>query len=226
MKRITNYIEARTSGAYLKKNYPQVVVEIEKVVEATTMGYKDLKIPLWKNADLMRILERYQPKRICEFGSGTTTASFNAWVKGKPDTRMGITFESHPQWYQIVSDSIKFSKNYSYILSGVHQNGVMAEFQEKPTGLEPDFVYIDAPPIEGQVEYNSDFIWIVDNHPLPNTFVIDVRYKTVAEMYKVFKRRNFNYTLYVSREFPVKLLGPNADYKRGNDVRHSVFELK
>jgi hypothetical protein len=226
MKRIMNFIEARTSGTSLKKRYPQVVAEIENIVAATSMGYQNLKIPLWKNADLMRILEHYQPRRLCEFGSGTTTASFNAWVKVKPDTREGITFESHPQWYRIISDSIAFSEGYSYILSGVHQHGNAAAFHEKPTCLEPDFVYIDAPPIEGQVEYNSDFIWIIDNHPLPRVFVVDVRYKTVSEMYKVFKERSLNYRLYVSREFPVELLGPNADYELGKDVRHSIFELK
>lgn len=225
MKRLMNFIEARVAAAYLKKTYPQVAAEIGRVVSATKMGYQNSKIPFWKNADLMRILEAYQPSRICEFGSGTTTASFNGWVKAKPDLRRGLTFESHPEWHRIVSEHIAFSENYTYVLSDVCAQGRAAEFREKPTSFDPDFVYIDAPPIVGDVEYNTDFLWIIDNLPLPRVFVIDVRYKTVSEMYRVFKERGFNYQLHVSREFPVELLGPKSDFRRGTDVRHSIFEL-
>lgn len=226
MKRLINFIEAKIAGSYLKKNYPQVTRDIINIVAAARMGYTNLKIPLWKNADLMRILERYEPKLLCEFGSGTTTASFNAWVSLKPDLRRGVTLESHPHWYQVVSDNIAFSNSYSYVQSDIDQKGGAASFHVKPTYFEPDFVYIDAPPIEGNVEYNSDFIWIIDNHPLPRIFVVDSRYKTVVEMHKIFKQRGHNYKLYVSREFPVELLGAEAIYVVGKDIRHSIFELK
>ena len=225
IKRIFNYIEAKNSAAYLKKHYPRTVVDITNIVKSTNMGYENLKIPMWKNADLVRILERYNPSYICEFGSGTTTAIFNAWIDIDPDLRKAITFESHPTWYEILLANIKFSKNYIYILSSIDKLGSAASFHEKPTIFEPDFVYIDAPPIEGQIEYNSDFIWIINNYSLPKVFVVDVRYKTVAEMYKIFRQRNSNFKLYVSREFPVDLLGENANYQVGNDIRHSIFEL-
>jgi hypothetical protein len=226
MKRLINFIEARTSGRYLKKSYPQAARDFKNIVADTRMGYPNLKIPLWKNADLMRILERYEPRCVCEFGSGTTTASFNAWVSLKSESRRGVTFESHPQWYRVVSNNIEFSNSYSYVLSDVDQHGDAASFHEKPWCFEPDFVYIDAPPIEGKVKYNSDFIWIIENQPLPRVFVVDVRYNTVVEMYKIFMRRGLNYKLYVSREFPVELLGADATYEVGKDVRHSIFELK
>lgn len=223
--RIKNYCEARWCATKIHKNHPDIASEIKKIVSAG-MGYPSLKIPLWKNYDLIKILERYQPARICEFGSGTTTATFSSWIKLKPDTRSGITFESHPQWHRIVSGNVAFPENYTYILSDVCEKGSAAEFHEKPTSLEPDFVYIDAPPVDGQIQYNSDFVWIIDNHPLPRVFVVDSRYNSVSEMYKVFKERSLPYKLHVSREFPVELLGPNAEWERGSDVRHSIFVLK
>lgn len=226
MRRIKNFIEAKTAGSFLKKKYPRVARDIAGIVGTEGMGYPNLKIPLWKNADLMAILERYEPSRICEYGSGTTTATFNAWISQNPESRRGITFESHPGWHKIVTNNISFSSSYSYVLSEVDQNGVEASFHEKPTCLEPDFVYIDAPPIEGGVKYNSDFLWIIYNLPLPRVFVVDSRYQTVVEMYNFFKQHNYNYRLYLSRDFPVKILGNNANYVIGNDVRHSIFELQ
>lgn len=222
IKRIMKSIEARMSGRYLKKNYPQVAEEIGQIMLATNMGYKNPKVPLWKNADLMRILERFQPDRICEFGSGTTTASFNAWIK-KKSGRSGITFESHAEWHRVISENVDFSDNYDYVLSETHRHDRVAEFQKRPTDFKPDFVYVDGPPLDGQAEYNADFLWIIDNLPLPKQWVIDIRYKTVVEMYKVFKERGLGYRLYVSRDFPVALLGSDSRYGYSKDIRHSMF---
>lgn len=177
----------------------------------------------YKLFELKRLLEKYQPRSVIEFGTGSTTPILVSYARGAGANLTCVDEDEY--WLQnsremagVSDDDLKIRFVYAQKTVDKEVNPIEIhydyEFRE-PT----DFVLIDGPSliIDGascRHAINSDVISLFDTSP-PSTVLVDVRVATVDA---IKKRLGEYYNLEVS-DLLNRSLNNNYNY-------FSVFRLK
>jgi hypothetical protein len=180
-----------------------------------------------KGRDLWRLLDRAEPTRIVELGSGTTSAVFAAWAT--PREAEYVAYEHHQGWADVAQECLREAA----LINGVAPIRVVparVAADESSTGftqpvpLDADFVYVDGPPCvlpSGRKVPNDDVTRLFDAGGRPRTIVVDGRFETVERI------RNHP----AAREYDFRPSYEYGIYKRMWDAtlrgrEHSVFSHK
>lgn len=199
----------------MRMRHPQLADDIGKLVGVMDDGYQIMRVPMWKNLHVLKHLLQYKPKSIVEFGSGTTTATFNYYLQ--KFNCLATTYESHPGWHELLQRTIPFGDGHSYLLRELSYGDNFSMFADEPPF--PDMVYVDGPPIDDTHVYNRDAIEMLERGARPKTIMFDVRVKTVLETEKYVLDHGLPYSLTVSANFPPHKAA------RSMDPRHSVLVM-
>jgi len=215
------------AGLNFKLKFINILESFEKF---STLGQissssKNSRQPI-KGYDLFILLDKYIPKKICELGSGTTSAIFSSW-SNKNNSEF-VAYASFEKWTKVTIECIKhLSKNSDleilYVPSEISPDQSATRFS-KPIPVGSDFVYIDGPPCileTGKKVPNDDIILFFESGNKPKTIVIDGRLETVDLIL------NHEYSSHYK-------FHPSYQYARMNNRlldslsfrEHTIFELK
>jgi hypothetical protein len=198
----------------MRRLHPTLHADITKLVGVMRDGYQILRIPMKKNLDLLRYLQRYAPRSVVEFGSGTTTATFN-YFSGQSGCSV-VTLESHSGWYDLLKSQLSFGPDYDYRLASVRQEGGGSRFDVDPPFAE--FLYVDGPAVDQSQPFNVDAIALLRRGARPKAIVFDVRYDTARATHEYVATNGLPYRLIMAQSFPP------APGLRHSDSRHSILE--
>lgn len=139
-----------------------------------------------RSADLIAILRRFQPRRICELGSGRTTLVMAMWAKLNEASLSSV--EENGAWAELVQSELnRFNLPGSIAIrptSDVHKIGL--KYCDFPLGSS-DFVYVDGPSGISNATYRRfarkglcfDILHHLEDGSRPKTIVVDGRVDTV-----------------------------------------------
>jgi hypothetical protein len=137
----------------------------------------------FKGHDLWKILQRFQPRKIVELGSGTTSAVFAHYAQ-----RHGadyVCFEHNAQWAAITE---KCLREAGLIGSDSPIKVVEMAADDSASGFvaplpdDADLIYVDGPPcpiIGGVKKPNNDVPRLFERGGRPRCIVVDGRLETV-----------------------------------------------
>lgn len=189
-----------------------------------TGGYPDLTVPINKNFDLLRMLERLRPRSILEFGSGTTTLMFDFYAR--THSARVETHEHDPKWFEAVKPRI-VGTEVDYRLDELRVLDESTEYATEFTG-QYDFLYIDAPPLLDR-KFNSDFLKVIEQ-PSLKTIVLDIRDSTAREIFDFLASHGLRARIKVHKRFPMDTISNDAkaalDIGRWWDKRHNLIEIE
>lgn len=198
-QKLRSFYLSRLEGYYtylLRHQHPETYQVIAKIQQSSALfggSYKYLH--------LHRLLERYKPRMILEFGSGSSTGVFAEYTQN--ENTFAWTVEDNPVWLKNTQDSMgNAADRITFILAPAeNQRGNPSRcFYRFETDQAFDFVYIDGPPlvVDGKDDgtaVNWNVVQLIESGYAPRIIVVDGRVSTVqylvknySNYYKVFLR--------------------------------------
>jgi hypothetical protein len=137
----------------------------------------------WRGYDIIRHLKAERPRRIVEFGSGTSTAVLASFAASQGAEV--LTFEQDDGWCKLTREALSRAGLLSPRVDIVQVSAVATErgtkFARLPEG-EIDWLYVDGPVTAkrgGRKLPCLDTLELFDRGVLPGVILVDGRYDTV-----------------------------------------------
>jgi hypothetical protein len=169
---------------------------------------------------LEQLLKKYRPKKIVEFGSGSSTMVFSEYAKNNQASILSV--DENQGWADNTRNLIKGDQSHVQIVAKtkIFKPGTPEEIKYEMDGTvgDFDFAFIDGPSLEldGQKKKNAVNSNIFDFSKKPDIIVVDVRKATALE---IAKRYGNEYEVMLSDLFTDKPVPLNYNY-------FSVFKKK
>jgi hypothetical protein len=219
-----------SSEEYIKKNHKDIY-DIQ--LEAREDGGLSSPFQFVRLKEIDELIEEFNIKSVCEFGSGSSSAIFAKRINNKDDFH---TFEENEFWYKKMLDSMGKYKD----LMNAHLRerkvslveGESVTFHDDVPLREFDLLYIDGPtssakenetdlkildPHKTMPNINFELFW--NNKIFPKVIVIDGRRSTLR---RAFQKKLDNYVFYPKTDY---LVPHNLNIK-GEYLYHSVLVRK
>lgn len=153
----------------------------------------------FKGWDIWMLLERFQPNKIVELGSGTTSAVFSLWSRTHGADY--VCFEHHADWAKVTdhclreASLIEGESPIRVVEMQQREDGAAVGFSQ-PLPTDADFVYVDGPPCtlsDGRKVPNDDICRAFAKGVTPQTIVIDGRLQTVDFIREHLEGRRYGF---------------------------------
>jgi hypothetical protein len=210
---------------------------IDKIVEKyRNVGGLVNDYQSYKLYSLVRLLKRYKPKKILEFGSGTTTAVFADWVKANNGVSL-VSVDESTEWITkssslagIAEDDARFKMVSAPKIVEELQGGLTGARYNMPFDGNFDFVLVDGPSlnvdgVKRKDTINTD-IFKLTEFSSPQVIVVDIRVATVNAMMKKLNNYNLFLSDLIWKPNPEGLVSDQAFGVRPGYRYFSYFEKK
>ena len=142
----------------------------------------------WREKDIIFLLNKYKPKNIIELGSGSSTFIFSQYCKEKNSKLLSV--DESKKWLELTKNALNINNllpNTNIVLkeSFIEKNSKGNSYQiTLPKDI--DLIYIDGPTdkVDGKRKPNLDILKLFNKSIFPKIIAIDVRFKTVLEIFK------------------------------------------
>ncbi len=173
--------------------------------------------------EIEKLLQKFSPSSILEYGSGTSSAMFAKLLEKKGFFK---TIDQMPEWRQklldILPDNLKKKISSELAKTKIHE--VDSEFviaYDFPHDRYFDFIYVDGPAsTKTMANYDIELLW--KNNIFPKFIVIDGRYSTVRRLILNGRKK---YNIYLRSDLMCKI-DPNNFFNLCNSLYHTILVRK
>lgn len=215
----------KTAENYIRKNYPKVAKsqEIARLDGGLIGQYQWVRL-----SEIAKIVEKYNIKSVCEFGSGGSTAMFSQLGLEK-----FITVEQSEKWMKRTQQSLSEDASGEIIRADrlvEFFDGESCTKYDLPKSFYEqkfDLVYIDGPTaqvLEGdkidnikdpcKTMPNIDIEFFLESYTYPKIILIDARRATVRRLCNNYSKK---YDIYM------RYFHEGVKNRSGNFLYHTVF---